>query len=72
MQELPDEMCGRFNMSPKGPAFTCGFFTAAGLPCGKAIQRTDRFKDHLQTHLGLTPYSCAESKAIPTELKWCA
>ena len=69
-QEIPDDKCANFNVTLDGPKYTCGLFKKGGQRCTKSFCRPDRFKHHLQTHLGLTPYKCMDSTKVTAEPKW--
>lgn len=55
--ELSLEHLALFNSStiPQGKQFACGI-TINGRDCGKSYNRQDRFKYHINRHLGLRPY----------------
>jgi hypothetical protein len=59
IQEIPDEISVLFDLTSNGPRYTCALFKRPGHLCAVTVDSTDRFKHHLQSHLGITPYSCA-------------
>lgn len=61
--EIPHDQCSAFDSTPYGPEHTCSLFTK-GAPCNHKVHRTDRFKHHIQWHLGIRPYPCAGSKKV--------
>jgi hypothetical protein len=67
---MSNEECEVWNETPHGPEYTCAWIEA-GERCGKTQNRADRFRYHVQGHLGVTPYACADSLKIDLELKWC-
>jgi hypothetical protein len=70
-QEIPEDKCNHFKRHPQSPQYACGLYISPGEPCGETFDRSDRFKHHVQGHLGITPYSCATSKKVPQGQKWC-
>jgi hypothetical protein len=69
-QEIPVDKCAYFNVALDGSKYICGLFNKDGRPCPKSFDRFDRFKYHLQAHLGLTPYKCKDSTKVTPEPKW--
>jgi hypothetical protein len=67
---MSNEECDAWNATPGGPKYTCAWIEA-GETCGKTQNRADRFRYHVQGHIGLKPYACADSTKIAPELKWC-
>jgi hypothetical protein len=68
--EIPDDMCTAFNATPDGPNYTCSLFRGNRQRCAIRFIRLDRFKHHLQDHIGITPYSCMSSPTPTVEPKW--
>jgi hypothetical protein len=71
-QEIPDDTCILFNLTSNGPRYTCGLFKRPGHLCAESVDRDDLFKHHLQSHLGITPYSCASSLKVTAGREWYA
>jgi hypothetical protein len=68
VEEIPHGSLLFFDLTPHGPSRTCALFIDNARQCSKSINRLDRFKHHVQTHLGIRPYLCTD-KATP-ELAW--
>jgi hypothetical protein len=71
-QEISKETCLAFNATPTGPKYTCGLFNNSGMPCMIDLWRYDHVVYHLQEHLGVTPYMCADSNYLTSLPKWYA
>lgn len=67
LKEIPYDQCRTFDSTPYGPERTCSLLTK-GKACNLKFGRGDRFKHHIQQHLGIRPYPCAGSKTVHP---WC-